>query len=81
MFEWKWVSPSKSQPPGEDITTWDLSRIFAEIDEQFTRALSAEERLKAITVSSYDRLLVEGTMPDAYRPTLYDFLAHEAINF
>jgi len=79
---WRFLQrTATTAPPGEDFTTWDLPRILAEIDNRFTQALSAEERLKAIAVSDYDQLLVEGTMPDEYRPTLYDFLAHEALDF
>ena len=34
-----------AEAPGKDITTWDLPRIFDEIDKQFTKALSAEAEL------------------------------------
>ncbi len=44
-------------PPGKDFTTWDLPRIFAEIDEQFTKALSNATELKAIPIGTYDALL------------------------
>jgi uncharacterized protein YfaS (alpha-2-macroglobulin family) len=67
--------------PGDDITTWDLRRIFAEIDKQFARALAAEKELKATPIAEYNALLEKGTMPDSYRPTLYDFVAHEALHF
>jgi hypothetical protein len=67
--------------PAKDFTTWDLPRLFAEIDRQFTKALSAEAELKKIAVASFDELLVKGTVPDSYRPTLFDFLAHEALAF
>ena len=67
--------------PGKDITTWDLPRLFAEIDKQFTRALSAEAELKMIPIASFDDLLKKGAVPDSYRPTLYDFVAHEALTF
>ena len=70
-----------SEPPGEDITTWDLPRIMAEIDLHFTLALEAEQELKAIPINEYDDLLTKGTVPDSYRPTLYDFLAFEALSF
>jgi len=70
-----------AEPPGEDITTWDLPRIMAEIDLHFTLALEAEQQLKAIPINEYDDLLVKGTVPDSYRPTLYDFLAFEALSF
>ena len=67
--------------PGKDFTTWDLPRLFAEIDRQFTKALAPEAELKAIPVEQYDDLLQKGTVPDAWRPTLYDFLAHQALEF
>jgi len=70
-----------AQAPGADFTTWDLPRLFAEIDRHFTRALAAAPQLKAIPIATYDALLARGTVPDAYRPTLYDFIAQEALSF
>ena len=67
--------------PGKDFTTWDLPRLFAEIDRQFTKALGPEAELKAIPVEQYGDLLQKGTVPDNWRPTLYDFLAHQALEF
>ena len=70
-----------AEPPGNDFTTWDLPRIFREIDRQLELALADEKLLKSIPVSEFDALLVKGTSPASYRPTLYDFLVHEAISF
>ena len=67
--------------PSDDFTTWDLKRIFAEIDKQFTKALSADKELKATPIATYDALLEKGTMPDSYRPTLFDFVAFDALQF
>ena len=67
--------------PGKDFTTWDLPRLFAEIDKHFQKALAAEEQLKKIPVQTFGELLDKGTMPDSYRPTLYDFVAHQALEF
>jgi uncharacterized protein YfaS (alpha-2-macroglobulin family) len=67
--------------PGNDFTTWDLPRLFAEIDKEFTAALAAADTLKKMPVSQFDDLLVKGSVPDKYRPTMYDFLAHEALQF
>ncbi|QEL14538.1 alpha-2-macroglobulin family protein [Limnoglobus roseus] len=67
--------------PGNDFTTWDLPRLFAEIDKQFTKALAAEKELKATPIATYDALLEKGTQPDSYRPTLFDFVAFEALHF
>ncbi|MHC4370980.1 MAG: MG2 domain-containing protein, partial [Planctomycetota bacterium] len=79
---WRFVNRTQTaEPPGEDITTWDLARILAEIDLHFTLALEADQELKAIGIEEYDDLVERGSVPDSYRPTLYDFLAHEALSF
>jgi hypothetical protein len=79
---WRFLQRTRTvEPPGEDILTWDLPRILAEIDAHFSAALADPETLEAIPIASYDSLLEKGTVPDSYRPTLYDFIAHEALRF
>ena len=79
---WRFVQRTQTaEPPGADITTWDLPRILAEIDAHFMLALEAEQQLKTIPIDEWDYLLDKGTVPDSYRPTLYDFLVHEALSF
>jgi uncharacterized protein YfaS (alpha-2-macroglobulin family) len=79
---WRFMQRSATaESPGNDLQTWDLARILQEIDRQFTRALAAERELKTIPIGAYDDLIEKGTQPDAYRPTLYDFLAFEALGF
>jgi len=67
--------------PGSDFTTWDLPRLISEIDKQFSSTLDMSESLKTVKVSDYDRLLEKGTMPDSFRPTMYDFLVYNALQF
>jgi hypothetical protein len=79
---WRFVQRTQTaEPPGEDFTTWDLARILAEIDKHFTLALSGAAELQATPIGQWDDLLEPGTVPDTYRPTLYDFLAFEALGF
>ena len=68
------------EPLGKDFTTWDLPRIYREIDLHFSNAL-ADGRLKTIETSKFGDLLRKPTLPENYRPTLYDFIAHEALGF
>ncbi|WP_197443078.1 alpha-2-macroglobulin family protein [Lignipirellula cremea] len=68
-------------PPGDDFTTWDLPRILAEIDKHFDAALADAKTLQQTPIGDYDELLEKGTASDAHRPTLYDFLAYDAIDF
>ena len=80
--QWRFMNRTQmNAPPGEDITTWDLTQILSEIDRQFKKALAQPDKLKAIPIASYDELLEKGNAPDTYRPTLFDFLAHNAIEF
>jgi len=65
----------------DDIETWDLRRILQEIDGAFSNALAAKETLKTIPVSDYEQLLKKGSVDDTHRPTVFDFVANEAIAF
>ena len=67
--------------PGGDFTTWDLPRLYAEIDRRFSLALAGEKSLKNIPIATHTDLLSRGALPDEYRPTLYDFIAFEALSF
>ena len=66
---------------GPDIATWSLARILAETEAQFDRAMAYEAVLKLTPVEEYGALLTMGTAPDVYRPTLFDFVAYELIDF
>ncbi|MBT3293971.1 MAG: hypothetical protein HN919_18650 [Verrucomicrobia bacterium] len=89
---WRFMQRTQTAAvPGDDILSWDLTRIFAEIDSHFTTALTARETLSAIPMASWSMVLdkpgyttskgEKGGVRDSYRPTLYDFVAHEALSF
>jgi hypothetical protein len=78
---WRIQQRTAAAGESEDFEAWDLRRLFSEIDRQFSLALANEAVLKAIPISDYAALLEEGSVPDRYRPTLYDFLAFEALDF
>lgn len=70
-----------AEASGEDFTTWDLRRLFAEIDHHFTLSFASADSLQRTPIADFDDLLDRGNIPDRRRPTLYDFLVHEAIAF
>lgn len=79
---WRFMQRTQtSAPPGQDFTTWSLPRLFDEIEKHYLAALNNADQLKTVSISDWDELLEKGTVPDSHRPTLYDFLAHEAIVF
>jgi hypothetical protein len=80
--QWQFMQRTQTaQQPGDDIQTWDLQRILAEIDSRFMKALANRDALKAQPVDGFSMLLEKGTTPDELRPTMYDFLVHEILNF
>ncbi len=65
----------------QDIATWDLARIVEEIGSEYALALKEAEKLQAIPIEKFDALLVRGVSPESYRPTLFDFVAYQALEF
>ena len=79
---WRFAQRSQTADTvSDDIETWDLRRILQEIDGAFSKALAAKETLKAIPIGDYDQLLKKGSVDDAHRPTVFDFVVNEAIAF
>jgi hypothetical protein len=80
---WRFARRSATaEQPGEDIETWDLGRILAEIDKRFQAVLEAAPALQAEPVAAYAKLLTDGNpLGDSLRPTLYDFICHDALSY
>ena len=66
---------------GKDLKEWSLPRILEEIDKKFQKAIASRVVLKKTPVADYEDLLQKGSTPDSYRPTLFDFVAHNALQF
>jgi len=79
---WRFARRSSTgEAVGDDLETWDLARILAEIDERMQFALADEAALKVIPVGEMSELLTEGELGDEWRPTMFDFVAHRALEF
>ena len=65
----------------EDMRTWDLKKIVQEVVWHYQKSLENPEASKKTKINIYDKILVKGNTGRKYRPTLYDFLAHRAIDF
>ncbi|EMI52869.1 alpha-2-macroglobulin domain-containing protein [Rhodopirellula sallentina SM41] len=69
----------------DDLSTWTRERIIAQSAALFEAALDSgdgsEKVLRDTAIEDYADLLVRGSAPDAYRPTLYDFVVADAIDF
>jgi len=66
---------------GDDIGKWSLRRIVQEVGDRFDRVLKTPQRYFAYPIKDFSRCFIAGTVPDTYRPTIYDLLAYRAIDF
>lgn len=65
----------------KDITTWDLKTIFDQVIKNYQASLQNADSLKRTPLNIYDEVIVKQYNSRKFRPTLYDFLAHRAVDF
>ncbi|WP_430411989.1 alpha-2-macroglobulin family protein [Kordia sp.] len=64
-----------------DFRTWDLNTLFKEIFTHFDASLTNTDQLQKLDLKMYDEIIIREKDSRIYRPTLYDFLAHNALIF
>ena len=72
---------TESKVDATDFRTWDLQTLFSEIDLHFQNSLNNPEQLQQTPLAKYDELLHTHKDSKVYRPTLYDFLSQNALEF
>jgi hypothetical protein len=66
----------------DDFKTWDANRFTAEITALHLAALQDVPNLQKVNLNTIDALLSDSNKESRnLRPTLYDFLAHRALDF
>jgi hypothetical protein len=86
---WRYQQRTQGGADGKDLTKlaeWDLPTIVAEIKKRFATAVGAPgspERaaLQKLPVAEWSAIIEKGAMPDAYRPTVWDVIVRDAIEF
>ena len=69
------------QAPSTELEQWDLNTLLAQIGQQYQASLQNTKGLQQIPIAGYAPLLTQSRTSHTYRPTLYDFLAHRALEF
>ncbi|WP_422081662.1 alpha-2-macroglobulin family protein [Ulvibacterium sp.] len=64
-----------------DFRTWDLTTLFEEIHLHFTASLENPSKLQTLNVNEFQEILTKQKGSEIYRPTLFDLLAHTALQF
>jgi hypothetical protein len=62
----------------DDIKTWTLDFLASKVISEYQKSLENKEALQKIPVEKFDLLLTGNK--EELRPTLYDFLAHKALD-
>ncbi|MBX7242515.1 MAG: hypothetical protein K1X92_12270 [Bacteroidia bacterium] len=81
---WQIYSRTRTEKfDNKDYQTWDASRFRDKIQELYLASLEQPETLAKIKTGEYKEIIEKGTERDAekYRPSLYDLLAHRALDF
>ncbi len=74
-------TPTAAEFKQEDVRTWDARRIVQAVLLHFNASLEESELSKQVKIDLLDDILYKYPHTRVYRPTLYDFLAHRAIDF
>ncbi|MEP6735494.1 MAG: alpha-2-macroglobulin family protein [Chryseolinea sp.] len=76
---------NRTQTAGEndsDIETWSLPKIVSETFHQYRLSLEDDASSKKTSIGIYEEIIIKGNAKGRrYHPTLYDFLAHRALDF
>ncbi len=70
-----------SEKVSDDFRTWDLVTLINEIDTYYKRSLENEVLLQQELLEDYKVLILDAKNSKDIRPTLYDLLSHNALQF
>ncbi len=88
-FQQRTAGGTTSNDRGDDLQTiaeWDLPSIVGEIRKRFAVAVgnpgSPEQKaLQSLPVAEWSAIIQPGTLSDAYRPTVWDVVVRDALEF
>ncbi|WP_343669822.1 alpha-2-macroglobulin family protein [Chitinophaga sp.] len=64
-----------------DVSTWTADRLNKEITAAYGASLKDAAQLKKVNIADYDVIIEKGQNSRNLRPTLYDLLAHRALDY
>ncbi|MDO7170769.1 alpha-2-macroglobulin family protein [Mariniflexile sp. AS56] len=80
---WQFYNRSKTSEKVDatDFRTWDLQTLFNDIHLHYQNSLQNGQKLQLEPLSNYDAILNTEKDSKIYRPTLFDFLNQNALDF
>lgn len=74
-------TPTENKVDSTDFRAWDLSTIIREISIHFDNSLKNPVGLQAQNLVDFKEVLLQQEGSQSLRPTLFDLLAHTALDF
>jgi uncharacterized protein YfaS (alpha-2-macroglobulin family) len=68
-------------PDPNDIKTWDLTALIKAVNENYLASLADAGQSQQIKLDKFDPILETEKGSKIFRPTLFDFLAHRALEY
>jgi uncharacterized protein YfaS (alpha-2-macroglobulin family) len=79
---WKFYDRTKlKEEKSKDITTWSIDKISGVISKLYKASIQNDDLLKATKLDAFAPIIIKGENTRELRPTLYDFLAHRALQY
>ncbi len=70
-----------SEEKSNDVSTWSIDKLNTTIASLYKASLKNDNLLKNTSLNGLDAILQKGENTRNLRPTLYDFLAHRALEY
>lgn len=79
---WKFMNRTQTVNfKNDDVRTWDLKKILNHVNTHYLLSLSSSDSLQRTKIDDFKDILMYSENTESLRPTLYDFLAHKAIDY
>jgi uncharacterized protein YfaS (alpha-2-macroglobulin family) len=79
---WKFYNRTKlAEEKSKDISTWSIDKLYNVISKLYRASLSNTNILKSTKLGEFEPIINKGINTRQLRPTLFDFLAHRALEF
>jgi len=65
----------------DDIRTWDMKQIILETIRHYLASLENRQELQKTSIGAFEVILESNKESKTFRPSLFDFLAHRALDF
>jgi len=80
---WKFYNRTKTSEKADetDFRTWDLETLFEEVHTYYEKSLENGLILQQTNLEDYETIIHSQVDSKIYRPTLFDLLSHNALQF